>query len=72
VEIGMNLKKVILEMSISEVQQILATDLDRDAEKALVFYPETLAKQVKKALQCHRVPVLEARYGPAQKDRFTR
>jgi hypothetical protein len=53
VEIGMNLKKVILELSISEVQQILAIDLDRDAEKALVFIRKTLAKQVKKVLQPH-------------------
>ena len=49
----MNLKKVVLEMNISEVQQILAIDLDRDAEKALVFIRANLAKQVKKALQPH-------------------
>ena len=49
----MNLKKVLLELSISEVQQILAIDLNRDAEKALVFIRENLAKQVKKSLQAH-------------------
>ena len=52
-EIGMNLKKVLLKLSISEVQQILAIDLDRDAGNALVFIRENLAKQVKKALQPH-------------------
>jgi hypothetical protein len=53
VEGGMNLKKVLLELSVSEVQQILAIDLDRDAEKVFVFIRENLAKQVKKALQPH-------------------
>jgi hypothetical protein len=43
-----------------------------DAEKALVFIRENLAKQVKKALQPHRVPIFEASYGPAQKDHFAR
>jgi hypothetical protein len=49
----MNLKKVLLELSISEVQQILAIDLDRDAEKALTFISENLGKKVKKALRPH-------------------
>jgi CHASE3 domain sensor protein len=53
VEIGMNLKKVLLELSVSEVQQILAIDLDRDAEKALAFIRENLGKKVKKALRPH-------------------
>jgi len=43
-----------------------------DAEKALVFIRENPAKQVKKALQPHRVPIFEASYGPAQKDHFAR
>jgi hypothetical protein len=43
-----------------------------DAEKTLVFIRENLAKQVKKALQPHRVPIFEASYGPAQKDHFAR
>ena len=43
-----------------------------DAEKALVFIRENLAKQVKTALQPHRVPIFEASYGPAQKDHFAR
>jgi hypothetical protein len=52
-EIGMNLKKVLLELSVQDVQEILAIDLDRDQEKALSFIREKLAKQVKKALQSH-------------------
>jgi len=31
----MNLKKVILELSVPDVQEILAIDLDEDADKAL-------------------------------------
>jgi hypothetical protein len=49
----MNLKKVLLELSVHDVQEILAIDLDRDPEKALSFIREKLAKQVKKALQPH-------------------
>ena len=49
----MNLKKVLLELSVPDVQEILAIDLDGDADKALAFIREKLAKQVKKALQTH-------------------
>ena len=49
----MNLKKVLVELSIPDVQQILAIDLDGDPDKALTFIREHLAKQVKKALQPH-------------------
>ena len=49
----MNLKKVILELIIPDVQEMLAIDLDGDAEKALAFIREKVAKQVKKALQSH-------------------
>ncbi len=49
----MNLKKVLVELSIPDVQQILAIDLDGDPDKALAFIREHLAKQVKKALQPH-------------------
>lgn len=49
----MNLKKVNIELSISEVQEILAIDMDEDAQQALSFVREHLAKQVKTALQPH-------------------
>lgn len=46
----MNLKKVLLALSVQDVQEILAINLDGDPEKALGFR-EKLAKQVKRALQ---------------------
>ena len=49
----MNLKKVNVELSESEVQELLAIDMDDDAERALTFIKEHLAKQVKKCLQPH-------------------
>lgn len=49
----MNLKKVNIELSISEVQEILAIDMDEDAQQALSFVREHLAKHVKTALQPH-------------------
>ena len=49
----MNLKKVILELSVPDVQEILAIDLDEDADKALAFIRENLGKKVKKALRPH-------------------
>jgi hypothetical protein len=49
----MNLKKVNIELNVSEVQEILAIDLDEDAQRALIFIKEHLAKQVKNALQPH-------------------
>lgn len=51
--IKMNLKKVLLELSVPDVQEILAIDLDGDADKALAFIREKVAKKVKKALQSH-------------------
>jgi hypothetical protein len=68
----MNLKKVIVELDVSEVQEILAIDIDEDAERALAFVKKSLAKQVKDALRPHCVPVFEVTYGPGQKDRFSR
>jgi len=35
----MILKKVFLELSVHDVQEMLAIDLDGDPEKALAFYP---------------------------------
>ncbi len=49
----MNLKKVNIELDISEVQEVLAIDLDEDPERALAFVKEHLAKQVKRCLQPH-------------------
>ncbi len=49
----MNLKQVNIELSPSQVQQILAISLDDDAEKALEFIKESVVKQVQKALQRH-------------------
>jgi hypothetical protein len=49
----MTLKQVNIELSISQVQQVLAISLDDDAEKALEFIKENLLKQVQKALQRH-------------------
>jgi len=49
----MNLKKVNIELDINEVQEILAIDMDEDAQRALAFIREHLSKQVKKALQPH-------------------
>ena len=47
----MNLKKVLLALSVQDVQEILAINLDGEPEKALAFIREKLAKQVKRALQ---------------------
>ncbi len=49
----MSLKKVGVELDVSEVQEVLAIDMDDDAERALAFIKEHLAKQVKKCLQPH-------------------
>ena len=49
----MTLKKISIELGTTEVQEILAIDMDDDAERALAFIKEHLAKQVKKCLQPH-------------------
>lgn len=49
----MNLKRVNIELDVSEVQEILAIDMDEDAQRALEFLKEHVAKRVKKALQPH-------------------
>lgn len=49
----MNLKKVMIELKVSDVQEILRIDMDDDAGEALVFIKENLAKQVKASLQPH-------------------
>jgi hypothetical protein len=49
----MNLRKVNLQLSETEVQELLAIDMDDDAQRALAFIKEHLAKAVKKCLQPH-------------------
>jgi hypothetical protein len=49
----MNLRKVQLELDVSEVQQILAIALDEDKEKALEYIKTRLVKQIEKSLQPH-------------------
>ena len=42
----MNLKRVLLELNVSDVQEILRIDMDEDAGAALAFIKDRLAKQV--------------------------
>jgi hypothetical protein len=49
----MNLKNVTIQLDVSDVQEILAIDIDDDAERAIAFIKLHLAKQVKNALQPH-------------------
>lgn len=49
----MNLKKVMIELDVSQVQEILRIDMDEDAREALAFIKENLAKQVKASLKPH-------------------
>jgi hypothetical protein len=49
----MNLRQLNIELDVNEVREILAIDLDDDAERALVFVKDCLAKQVHERLQPH-------------------
>jgi len=49
----MELKDVVIRLDMSDVQRILAIDLDCDPRDALVFIKDTLSKKVKKALETH-------------------
>ena len=49
----MNLKKVYIDLKESEVQEVLAIDMDEDAERALAFVKAHLVKRVKKCLRSH-------------------
>jgi hypothetical protein len=49
----MNLRKVQLELDISDVRQILAIALDEDKDKALEYIKGSLVKKIEKALQPH-------------------
>lgn len=45
---GMKLKRITIELDVSTIQQILAIDIDDDAERALDVMKRILAIQVKK------------------------
>jgi len=49
----MNLKKVQIEMDVSDVQQVLAIALDENKDKALEYIKARLVKQIEKSLQPH-------------------
>jgi len=49
----MNLKKVQIELDVSDVQQVLAIALDEDKDKALEYIKARLVKQIEKSLQPH-------------------
>jgi len=49
----MNLKKVQIELDVSDVQQVLAIALDEDKDKALEYIKGRLVKQIEKSLQPH-------------------
>lgn len=43
----------MVELDVSQVQEILRIDMDEDAREALQFVKENLAKQMKASLQPH-------------------
>ena len=47
----LNLKRVLLQLNVSDVQEILRIDMDEDAGAALAFVKNRLAKQVRGCLQ---------------------
>ena len=49
----MNLKKVQIELDVSDVQQVLAIALDEDKDKALEYIKARLVKQIEKSLEPH-------------------
>jgi hypothetical protein len=49
----MNLKKVQIELDISDVQQVLGIALDEDKDKALEYIKGKLVKKIEKVLQPH-------------------
>jgi hypothetical protein len=50
---SMNLKRVMIELGIPDVETILRIDMDDDPAQALEFIKEILAKRVKESLQPH-------------------
>ncbi len=53
VNLKMNLKKVQIELDISDVQQVLGIVLDEDKNKALEYIKGSLVKKIEKVLQAH-------------------
>ena len=49
----MNLRKVQIELDVSDVQQVLAIALDEDKDKALEYIKARLVKQIEKVLQAY-------------------
>jgi hypothetical protein len=50
---AMNLRKVMVEMDVPDVEKILRIDMDDYPEQALEFVKEVLAKRAKESLQPH-------------------
>lgn len=49
----MNLRKVMIELGVLDVEKILRIDMDDDPAQALEFVKEVLAKRVKESLHPH-------------------
>ena len=49
----MNLKKVQIELDVSDVQKVLAIALDEDKDRALEYIKKNLVKKIEKVLQPH-------------------
>jgi hypothetical protein len=49
----MNLRKVMIELGILDVETILRIDMEDDPAQALEFVKEVLAKRVKESIQPH-------------------
>ncbi|MFO7555669.1 MAG: hypothetical protein R6W88_10740 [Desulfobacterales bacterium] len=49
----MNLRKVQIELDVSDVQRVMAIALDEDKDKALEYIKGSLVKQIEKILQPH-------------------
>lgn len=52
-DMSLNLKKVLIELGVPDVEKILSIDMDDDPAQALEFVKEVLAKRVKESLQPH-------------------
>jgi hypothetical protein len=49
----MNLKRIQIELDVSDVQSLLAIALDDNEQEALAFIKQKLVKQAEKQLQRH-------------------
>jgi hypothetical protein len=50
---ALNLRKVLIELGVPDVEKIFSIDMDDDPAQALEFVKEVLAKRVKESLQPH-------------------